>query len=75
MYFVKNNPKRINKTETNKKGYWLADSKRSRFEKAGRYYVSVLVDVPDSQVKSKEDQTEGIGIDLGLKRICGSFKW
>ena len=46
----------------------------SRFEKAGRYYVSVLVDVPDSQVKSKEDQTEGIGIDLGLKEICGFFQ-
>ena len=39
-------------------------------KKAGRYYVSVLVDVPDLQIKSKEDQTEGIGIDLGLKEFA-----
>ena len=59
-----------------KRGYlpttkrWLADSKRSRFEESGSYYVSVLMDIPGLQVKSKEDQTEGIGIDLGLKEFA-----
>lgn len=28
------------------------------------------MDVPDLQVKSKEHQTEGIGIDLGLKEFA-----
>lgn len=28
------------------------------------------MDVVDLQVKSKEDQTEGIGIDLGLKKFA-----
>ena len=35
-----------------------------------RTVYSVLVDVLDLQVKSKEDQTEGIGIDLGLKEFA-----
>lgn len=33
--------------------------------KAGRYYVSVLVELPD--IKSDPPQGEGIGIDLGIK--------
>lgn len=33
--------------------------------KAGRYYVSVLVEIPDTKITSKSN--EGIGIDLGLK--------
>ncbi len=33
--------------------------------KAGRYYVSVLVEIAD--VKSSNNSNEGIGIDLGLK--------
>ena len=33
--------------------------------KAGRYYVSVLVEVPDTQDVNKSN--DGIGIDLGLK--------
>lgn len=33
--------------------------------KAGRYYVSVLVEVPDTQAASNSG--DGIGIDLGLK--------
>ena len=33
--------------------------------KAGRYYVSVLVEMPD--VKAANSDGEGIGIDLGLK--------
>ena len=50
---------------TTKDGWRIRSGAVSK--KAGRYYVSVLVDVLDLQVKSKEDQTEGIGIDLGLK--------
>ena len=33
--------------------------------KAGRYYVSVLVEIPDNQPAN--DYSKGIGIDLGLK--------
>lgn len=36
--------------------------------KAGRYYVSVLVEVPDNQ--SEQPQGEGIGIDLGVKELA-----
>ena len=33
--------------------------------RAGRYYVSVLIEMPD--VKAANSGGEGIGIDLGLK--------
>ena len=33
--------------------------------KAGRYYVSVLIEVPDPEIA--DNRNEGIGIDLGLK--------
>ena len=33
--------------------------------KAGRYYVSVLIEVPDTEIANNSN--EGIGIDLGLK--------
>ncbi|MBR4903704.1 MAG: transposase [Selenomonadaceae bacterium] len=36
--------------------------------KAGRYYVSVLVEVPDNI--SEKPQGEGIGIDLGIKELA-----
>ena len=36
--------------------------------KAGRYYVSVLVELPDTPVAN--NSTEGIGIDLGLKEFA-----
>ena len=36
--------------------------------KAGRYYVSVLVEVPDKQ--SLQAHGEGIGIDLGVKELA-----
>ena len=41
-------------------------------EKAGRYYVSVLVDVSKKDVEKPTNQ--GIGIDLGIKdlAICSS---
>ena len=37
-------------------------------EKAGRYYVSVLVDVPKKEVEKPNNQ--GIGIDLGIKDLA-----
>ena len=37
-------------------------------EKAGRYYVSVLVDVPTKEVEKPTNQ--GIGIDLGIKDLA-----
>ena len=36
--------------------------------KAGRYYVSVLVEVPD--IKIANNSNDGIGIDLGLKDLA-----
>ena len=36
--------------------------------KAGHYYVSVLVEVPDKS--SEKPQGEGIGIDLGIKELA-----
>ena len=36
--------------------------------KAGRYYVSVLVEIPDT--KAANNSGEGIGIDLGLKDLA-----
>ena len=37
-------------------------------EKAGRYYVSVLVDVPQKEVEKPTNQ--GVGIDLGIKGLA-----
>ena len=37
-------------------------------EKAGRYYVSVLVDVPQQEVEKPTNQ--GMGIDLGIKDLA-----
>ena len=37
-------------------------------EKAGRYYVSVIVDVPQQEVNKSTNQ--GIGIDLGVKDLA-----
>ena len=36
--------------------------------KAGRYYVSVLVEIPDTQIT--DNSNDGIGIDLGLKDLA-----
>ena len=36
--------------------------------KAGRYYVSVLVEIPDTQIVNNSN--DGIGIDLGLKELA-----
>ncbi len=48
---------------TTKDGYVIKSGTVSI--KAGRYYVSVLVEIPDTQ--PTENRKEGIGIDLGLK--------
>ena len=48
-----------------KNGYIISSGTISK--QAGRYYVSVLVEVPDKQV---DTYTEGIGIDLGLKDLA-----
>lgn len=39
--------------------------------KAGRYYVSVLVEIPDVQIA--DNSNEGVGIDLGLKDLALSL--
>ena len=36
--------------------------------KADRFYVSVLVEIPDNKIT--DDPNEGIGIDLGLKEFA-----
>lgn len=86
MYFVKNNPTdcfcerhRINiptlgwvrlkekgYLPTSKDGYSVKSGTVS--VKAGRYYVSVLVEIPD--IKTDNNFTEGIGIDLGIKKFA-----
>ena len=37
-------------------------------EKAGRYYVSVLIEVPNTSVK--QPSNPGVGIDLGIKNLA-----
>ena len=48
---------------TTKNGYVIKSGTVS--EKAGRYYVSVLIKIPDTKVANNSNN--GIGIDLGLK--------
>ena len=53
------------------KGYLLTKAKvisGTISFKAGRYYVSVLVEMPE--IKSEKPQGEGIGIDLGIKDLA-----
>ena len=49
---------------TTKQGYKIRSGAISM--KAGRYYISVLIDIPDIK-PDKNNLTQGIGIDLGLK--------
>ena len=55
---------------TTKDGYVIKSGSVSI--KAGRFYVSVLVEVPDPEIT--DPKNEGIGIDLGLKEfaICSN---
>ena len=48
---------------TTKEGYIIKSGHVSM--KAGRYYVSALIEIPDN--KTADPSNEGIGIDLGLK--------
>jgi putative transposase len=48
---------------TTKDGYVISGGTISK--KAGRYYISVLIEVPD--IPKTNIQSEGIGIDLGVK--------
>ena len=49
-----------------KSGYTISSGTVSM--KAGRYYVSVLVEVPDT--KRANNTNDGVGIDLGLKEFA-----
>ena len=51
---------------TTKDGYVIKSGTVSF--KAGRYYVSVLIDLPDAEITNSSN--EGIGIDLGLKDLA-----
>ena len=55
---------------TTKDGYVIKSGSVSM--KAGRFYVSVLVEVPDPEIT--DPKNEGIGIDLGVKEfaICSN---
>jgi len=82
MYFVKNDAKMIIECERHRikiptlgwvqlkeKGYVPTDKlikSGTISKKADRYYVSVLLEVPDIMPESNE-KSDGIGIDLGLK--------
>ena len=84
MYFVKNDAKMIIECERHRikiptlgwvqlkeKGYIPTNEiiKSGTISmRAGRYYVSVLIEEPDIiQIRQSSSQTGGIGIDLGLK--------
>ena len=51
---------------TTKQGYVIRSGTVSR--KAGRYYVSVLIDIPDAEKPQLNDF--GLGIDLGIKEFA-----
>ena len=51
---------------TTKDGWKIKSGTVSK--KAGRYYVSVLVELPDNNIINNSD--EGIGIDLGIKEFA-----
>lgn len=51
---------------TTKNGYVIKSGSVSM--KAGRFYVSVLVEIPDKTITN--NYSEGIGIDLGLKNFA-----
>jgi putative transposase len=51
---------------TTKDGYVIRSGTVSK--KAGRYYVSVLIEIPDAKIDNNSN--EGIGIDLGLKALA-----
>ncbi|MDO4327476.1 MAG: transposase [bacterium] len=51
---------------TTKDGYVIKSGSVSM--KANRYYVSVLIEIPDKKIDN--NFTEGIGIDLGLKEFA-----
>lgn len=51
---------------TTKSGYIISSGTVSM--KAGRYYVSVLIEVPDTKLANNTG--EGIGVDLGLKEFA-----
>jgi putative transposase len=51
---------------TTKDGYVIRSGTVSK--KAGRYYVSVLIEIPDAETANHTN--EGVGIDLGLKNFA-----
>lgn len=53
---------------TSKDGYIIRSGTVSK--KAGRYYVSVLIDVPVSEKDESSCTSQGIGIDLGVKELA-----
>ena len=52
---------------TTKDGYVIKSGTVSK--KADRYYVSVLVEIPDTKITT-DNSNDGIGIDLGLKDLA-----
>ena len=86
MYFVKNNPKdcicerhrikipTLGWVKIKEKGYipttksGLTIKSGTVSIKAGRYYVSTLIEIPET--KLDKNDSEGIGIDLGLKDLA-----
>ena len=53
---------------TTKDGWKIRSGTVSK--KAGRYFVSVLVEIPDTDIAAANSSGEGIGIDLGLKDLA-----
>ncbi len=53
---------------TTKDGWKIRSGTVSK--KAGRYFVSVLVEIPDTDIAAANSNGDGIGIDLGLKDLA-----
>ena len=53
---------------TTKDGYKIRSGTVSI--RAGRYYVSAVIDMPDSASSMQKPSGSGIGIDLGLKNLA-----
>ena len=47
---------------------WIKSGRISK--RAGRYYVSVLLDVPDESPSAPAEMTDGIGLHLGIRELA-----
>lgn len=53
---------------TSKNGYIISSGTIKCI--AGRFYVSALVEIPNTQTSNNPSKTDGIGVDLGIKNLA-----